>query len=412
MKIINLLSLMLMAQPALSASAPQSDPISLIALNVPAQALIQAIADSRQLNIVMPPGRSVGITLHLEKVTWQQALNAIGESVGLEWQQRAGIIVFHPAGFKANQQKSLASSRRAEAPKITEIFRLHHVAARELADLIQSHVLPADSSPPDIIADPRTNRLLVTATRAGIARLRHWVAQLDVPVGQIELAAWIVTMNDHSLDALGVKWHRAGHAAPGETGLDINLSAKDATSWAGFNIAHIGSHALGLALSALEQKNQLEIIASPRLLAAHQQPASIKQGSEIPYQVSQGDRGRNSVEFKDAVLGMEVTPEILAGKRVRLKLRITQNMPGQKLKQAEGEVLTIDKQEIETQVIVGHGETLALGGIFQDKRHHNSDAVPWLGRLPLLGGLFRYQGKENERRELVVFITPHIVNSQ
>lgn len=142
------------------------------------------------------------------------------------------------------------------------------------------------------------------------------------------------------------------------------------------------------------------------------QPASIKQGSEIPYQVSSGESGATSVEFKEAVLGMEVTPVVLANGRVRLKLRISENTPGQVLQQAEGETLAIDKQEIETQVEVKSGETLALGGIFSQKHKTGSQRVPGLGGLPLLGQLFRHDGKERERRELVVFITPRLVTTR
>ena len=139
------------------------------------------------------------------------------------------------------------------------------------------------------------------------------------------------------------------------------------------------------------------------------QPASIKQGSEIPYQVSSGESGATSVEFKEAVLGMEVTPTVLPEGRVRLKLRITQNVPGQVLQQSDGEVLAIDKQEIETQVEIKSGETLALGGIFSQKNKTGTDSVPVLGSIPWVGRLFRHNGKDNERRELVVFITPRLV---
>lgn len=142
------------------------------------------------------------------------------------------------------------------------------------------------------------------------------------------------------------------------------ISVATATSRVGFNIGRINGRLLELELSALEQKQQLDIIASPRLLASHLQPASIKQGSEIPYQVSSGESGATSVEFKEAVLGMEVTPTVLQKGRIRLKLHISQNVPGQVLQQADGEVLAIDKQEIETQVEVKNGETIALGGIF------------------------------------------------
>ncbi len=151
------------------------------------------------------------------------------------------------------------------------------------------------------------------------------------------------------------------------TTLSSDVSVNDASTRAGFNIGKINGRLLELELSALERKQQVEIIASPRLLASHMQPASIKQGSEIPYQVSSGESGATSVEFKEAVLGMEVTPTVLQQGRVRLKLRISENTPRPVLKQENGEALAIDKQEIETLVEVRSGETLALGGIFRRK---------------------------------------------
>lgn len=249
-----------------------------------------------------------------------------------------------------------------------------------------------------------------------LAPLLHGVHEMDIPVGQVELAAHIVTINETSLRELGVKWNLAD--AEGKTGsgkittLNSDLSVADATTHAGFNIGRINGRLLELELSALEQKQKVDIIASPRLLASHLQPASIKQGSEIPYQVSSGESGATSVEFKEAVLGMEVTPAVLPNNRVRLKLRISENMPGQVLQQADGEVMTIDKQEIETQVEVQSGETLALGGVFSQKHKNATDSIPFLGDIPLLGHLFRRDGKDNERRELVVFITPRIISAQ
>ncbi len=159
-------------------------------------------------------------------------------------------------------------------------------------------------------------------------------------------------MSETSLRELGVKWRLAEAGSPPGSGqittLSSDVSVNDASTRAGFNIGKINGRLLELELSALERKQQVEIIASPRLLASHMQPASIKQGSEIPYQVSSGESGATSVEFKEAVLGMEVTPTVLQQGRVRLKLRISENTPRPVLKQENGEALAIDKQEIET----------------------------------------------------------------
>lgn len=189
-----------------------------------------------------------------------------------------------------------------------------------------------------------------------------------------------------------MKWTLADAQQAGGVGqvttLGSDLSVATVTTHIGFNIGRINGRLLDLELSALEQKQQLDIIASPRLLASHLQPASIKQGSEIPYQVSSGESGATSVEFKEAVLGMEVTPTVLQKGRIRLKLHISQNVPGQVLQQADGEVLAIDKQEIETQVEVKSGETLALGGIFTRKINRVRIAYRCLATFPGSGNYF------------------------
>ncbi len=177
-----------------------------------------------------------------------------------------------------------------------------------------------------------------------------------------------------------MKWNLADATEAGKAGqvttLGADLSVASATTHVGFNIGRINGRMLDLELSALEQKQQVDIIASPRLLASHMQPASIKQGSEIPYQVSSGESGATSVEFKEAVLGMEVTPVVLPGGRVRLKLHISENMPGQVLQQADGETLAIDKQEIETQVEVKSGKRSRWAGSFRKRIKPDATACP------------------------------------
>ncbi len=159
----------------------------------------------------------------------------------------------------------------------------------------------------------------------------------------------------------------------------------------------------------MEQENQIEIIASPRLFTSHQQTASIKQGTEIPYEVSAGNSGATSIEFKEAILGMEVTPSVLGNGRIQLKIRISQNVPGRSIQTGKSAVLSIDKQEIETQVTLKDGQTLALGGIFQQQRTQGKNQVPLLGNIPLISALFRHQSQEHKKRELVIFITPRLV---
>ncbi len=245
---------------------------------------------------------------------------------------------------------------------------LQHADASELAKS-GDKLLSARGS---LTVDKRTNRLFIHDDAAHLSTLTAWAQEMDLPVGQVELAAHIVSMSETSLRELwgemehGRSQQRAGSGKL--TTLSSHQAVNDASTRVGFNIGRLSGRLLELELGA-GAKQQVEIIASPRLLASHMQPASIKQGSEIPYQVSSGESGATSVEFKEAVLGMEVTPTVLQQNRVRLKLRITENTPGQVLKQENGEALAIDKQEIETQVEVKSGETLALGGIFRKKRN-------------------------------------------
>ncbi|MEP8985934.1 DNA uptake porin HofQ [Enterobacter cloacae] len=392
------------------AAAPK--PVTLVVDDVPVVQVLQALVAQANRNLVVSPDVSGTLSLNLTHVPWRQALQTVITSTGLVLHEEGGIFYVHTAAWQREQQERKAQDRarrERDAPLLSQSIAFSYADAGELQKTAEKLLSPKGS----LSLDKRTNRLLVRDNKAVLKTLQHWATQMDIPVEQVELAAHIVTINEKSLRELGVKWSLAEATETGKVGqvtaLGSDLSVASATTHVGFNIGRINGRLLDLELSALEQKQQVDIIASPRLLASHMQPASIKQGSEIPYQVSSGESGATSVEFKEAVLGMEVTPVVLPGGRVRLKLHISENMPGQVLQQADGETLAIDKQEIETQVEVKSGETLALGGIFSQKNKTGSDSVPGLGKIPWLGQLFRHDGKDNERRELVVFITPRLV---
>lgn len=387
-------------------------PITLVVDDVPVVQVLQALVAQENRNLVVSPDVSGSLTLNLTRVPWRQALQTVVNSAGLVLREESGIFYVHTAAWQREQQtrkEQEQARRQLDAPLLSRSIPFAYADAGELQKTAEKLLSPKGS----LSVDKRTNRLLVRDNQTVQEALQRWAEQMDIPVEQVELAAHIVTINEKSLRELGVKWNLAEATEAGKVGqvttLGADLSVASATTHVGFNIGRINGRLLDLELSALEQKQQVDIIASPRLLASHMQPASIKQGSEIPYQVSSGESGATSVEFKEAVLGMEVTPVVLPGGRVRLKLHISENMPGQVLQQADGETLAIDKQEIETQVEVKSGETLALGGIFSQKNKTGRDSVPGLGDIPWLGQLFRHDGKDNERRELVVFITPRLV---
>lgn len=404
--------LLVLSSPAWASLAKK---VTLAVDDVPVAQVLQSLVELENRNLIISPDVTGTLSLHLSQVPWRQALQTVVTSAGLVLREESGIFYVHTVAWQREQQtrnEEEQSRRQLNVPLTSRSFSLAYADAGELQKAAEKLLSPKGS----LSVDKRTNRLLVRDIPGVMDGVQRWVEEMDLPVAQVELAAHIVTINEKSLRELGVKWNLAeatGAGSPGQvTTLGADLSVANATTHVGFNIGRIDGRLLDLELSALEQQQQLEIIASPRLLASHMQPASIKQGSEIPYQVSSGESGATSVEFKEAVLGMDVTPVVLPNGRVRLKIHISENMPGQVLQQADGETMAIDKQEIETQVEVKSGETLALGGIFSQKNKTGSDSVPGLGKIPWIGQLFRHDGKDNERRELVVFITPRLVNIQ
>lgn len=406
------ISLLFLLLPLIVSAAKKDLPVSLVVDDAPVAQVLQTLAELKQKNLVVAPDVSGTVSLHLKNVPWLQALRSVIDSAGLALTQQGSVLYVHTQAWQKAQQGQLEAERAKRLQNLPlqgHSVTLRYADAEDLAKAGEKLL----SARGYLTVDKRTNRLLIRDDERHLSVLKAWVLEMDVPVGQVELAAHIVSMSETSLRELGVKWSLEEASSPPGSGklttLSSNLASGDASTRAGFNIGRISGRLLALELSALEKKQQVDIIASPRLLASHMQPASIKQGSEIPYQVSSGENGATSVEFKEAVLGMEVTPTVLQQDRVRLKLRISENTPGQVLKQEHGEVLAIDKQEIETQIEVKSGETLALGGIFSQKNKSSRDGIPLLSDIPWLGQLFRRDGKDNEKRELVVFITPRIL---
>lgn len=390
--------------------------ISLVLDDAPISQVLQALAETQRVNLLIAPGVEGVLSLNLINVPWKQAFQLVLNSAELT-QQRDGNVIQILSKARQREQQALAMEQRKQLtlnqPMLQQVFAPHHADVEELASALKSAGAKLMSAMGYVTVDKRTNRLIVHDNKDVLKQITAWIAEMDLPIGQVEIEAHIVTINQDKLRELGVKWSAAEQNGESKiyqpTGISADLSVANATTKVGFNIARIDGRLLELELSALEQQQQLEIIASPRLMAAHQQPASIKQGTEIPYQVSSGESGATAIEFKEAVLGMEVTPTIQPHGNIRLKLRISQNMPGRSIQQADGEVLAIDKQEIETVVAVKDGETLALGGIFQQQNKDSNDSVPILGSLPLVGSLFRHDAKNHQRRELVVFITPRLI---
>ena len=395
-----------------AAQAQDKQRVSLEFQDAPVTVILQALADYRQMNLIAAPGVSGNLTLRLENVPWPQAL-ALTLRMGKLTMTREGSVMLIAPEPDAQEKKQQREALAQRQPLHSLTLTLQNGDAAEIAESLNAQRGALLSERGSVLADKRTNTLLLRDTAPILAQLKKRVTEMDAPLAQVQLAAHIVTINSESLRELGVRWGLAADEKPTRPlrpgNLGVNLPLERSAVSAGFHLARISGRLLSLELTALEQENQVEIIASPRLLTAHLQTASIKQGTEIPYEVSSGASGATAIEFKEAVLGMEVTPKVLPDGRITLTLHISQNMPGRAISRGAGEALTIDKQEIKTQITVKNGETLVLGGIFQRHSGKTADKVPGLGDAPLLGGLFRQSGAQQKKRELVIFITPTLI---
>ncbi|WP_369436573.1 DNA uptake porin HofQ [Serratia marcescens] len=392
--------------------AQDKQQVSLEFQDAPVTVILQALADYRQMNLIVAPGVSGNLTLRLENVPWPQAL-ALTLRMGKLTMTREGSVMLVAPEPDAQEKKQQREALAQRQPLHSLTLTLQNGDAAEIAESLNAQRGALLSERGSVLADKRTNTLLLRDTAPILAQLKKRVTEMDAPLAQVQLAAHIVTINSESLRELGVRWGLAADEKPTRPlrpgNLGVNLPLERSAVSAGFHLARISGRLLSLELTALEQENQVEIIASPRLLTAHLQTASIKQGTEIPYEVSSGASGATAIEFKEAVLGMDVTPKVLPDGRITLTLHISQNMPGRAISRGAGEALTIDKQEIKTQITVKSGETLVLGGIFQRHSGKTADKVPGLGDAPLLGGLFRQSGAQQKKRELVIFITPTLI---
>lgn len=402
-----------------------SQPISLNFQDVPVRQLLQILAEENDLNLVASESVSGNITLRLENVPWERALETILRVNGLDKRIDGNILIVAPAAELAQreQQQLQAAQALAElAPLTSAYIQINYAKASEIAAILRTESSDLLTGRGAVTVDDRTNTLLVRDTQPQIDAVRSMVKILDIPVKQVIIEARMVTVRDNISDDLGIQWGFSepevdtSQALPWGTGTDVtnslnvNLPVSNPAATFGFQVAKLADgRILDLELSALERENKGEIIASPRITTANQKTANIEQGTEIPY-VESASSGATSVSFKKAVLGLEVTPQITPDNRVILDLTITQNTRGDTVTTPTGPAVSIDTQAITTQVLVENGETIVLGGIYQQQILNDITKVPLLGDIPYVGVLFRSESQINEKRELLIFVTPRIVN--
>lgn len=420
--------------------------ISINFQDIPVRNVLQLIADYNGFNLVTSDSVSGNLTLKVDDVPWQQVLDIILNVKGLDKRIEGNVILIAPKlEFESREQARLEQAKRAQGLQLlsSKILKIKYAKASDVADMIQGEgEVSMLSNRGSITIDERTNALLIRDVADNIEVIEGIISVLDIPVKQVQIEARIVTVTEGELEELGVRWgfsstngnfsaggsiesnlavvglYDAGDGSKegGQSSVEIddflsvNLAATNPNAASiAFQVAKLGSDTLlDLELSALQTENKAEIISSPRLITTNKQPAYIEQGTEIPY-LEASSSGATSIAFKKAVLSLKVTPQITPDNRLVLDLSVTQDRPGKVVKTGDGEAVAIETQRIGTQVLVSNGETVVLGGIYQQSVTNSVDKVPLLGDIPYLGALFRRSYENLGKSELLIFITPKVV---
>ncbi|MBM97458.1 MAG: type IV pilus secretin PilQ [Oceanospirillaceae bacterium] len=414
--------------------------LSLNFQNIEVRAVLQLIADFTGLNLVASDTVQGSITLRLQNVPWDQALDLVLKTKGLGKRQMGSVLLVAPAEEIAAREKiELEAVKQVEelAPLVQEFMQFKYAKAADLAAILTSEQgLLSDRG--TAVVDERTNTILMKDTASNLEKIREALVMLDVPVRQVLIEARIVVAGTSVGEEMGVKWGggyyknngnnwvTAGGSqqtiadssqilfdrASGETpdGLDLTdanvvdfgVSASNASSFAiGYQTA---DYLLDLELAAIETDGRAEIVSQPRVITADGQTAFIESGTEIPYEQSTSS-GATSIVFKPAVLRLEVTPQITPDDRIIMDLVISQDSVGEVF----NSIPSINTNAVETQVLVDNGETVVLGGIFRSEQVKTVNKTPFFGDLPLIGALFRYTQESDDKTELLVFITPKLI---
>jgi type IV pilus assembly protein PilQ len=434
--------------------------LSLNFQDIEVRAVLQIIADFTGLNLVASDTVSGRITLRLQNVPWDQALALVLKTKGLDKRQDGNVLMVAPAAEIAERERQeLESTKQVQelSPLQTEHIRIRYARARDLYKLFAptaggagGGAAPATAGAGSIlsgrgrvIVDDRTNSLLVTETAQKLEDFRRIVKLLDVPIRQVLIEARLVIANSDFSNSIGIKWGGAGitrvnnnplyfgrtnssvqeainanasNATLGQPGspfiipdaLNVDLGATNPTG--SIAIGYLSNDvSLQLELSAAESQGRGEVVSQPKVITGDKQQATIKSGTEIPYQQSAAN-GETTISFKEAVLKLDVTPSITPDDRIIMDLVINQDTVGQFIPTGNGgSVPSIDTNSLKTQVLVGNGETVVLGGVFKSTDVTKTDKVPFLGDLPYVGRLFKRTDVTKTKQELLIFVTPRIL---
>lgn len=428
--------------------------LSLNFQDIDVRSVLQLIADFTDLNLVASDTVQGNITLRLQNVPWDQALDLVLKTKGLDKRKVGNVLLVAPADeIAARERQELEAQKQISelAPLRRELIQVNYAKASDIAKLFQS-VTGAAGSPGapagaqgdsrgSITVDDRTNSIIAYQTQDRLDELRRIVAQLDIPVRQVMIEARIVEASVDYSKSLGVRWGGAvtfgnwatwgkdgnigtggsngtncgpfagGCTLPTTSGSptpSVDLGATNATS--GLGIGFVSNNAiLDLQLSAMEKGGNGEVVSQPKVVTSDKETAKILKGSEIPYQEASSS-GATSVSFKEAALSLEVTPQITPDNRIIMEVKVNKDEPD--YANALNGVPPIKKNEVNAKVLVNDGETIVIGGVFSNTQTKATDKVPFLGDVPVLGRLFRRDSVTDSKNELLVFLTPRIMNNQ
>jgi type IV pilus assembly protein PilQ len=425
--------------------------------DIETRAVLQLLADASGQNIVVSDSVQGSVTLRLQNVPWDQALDIVLRTKGLDKRKNDNVIIVAPTEELANREKAELAARQDVqelAPLRSEYLQVNYAKASDLASLIKSQgdggLLSKRGS---VTVDERTNTLLLTDTADKLEDIRRLVGTLDIPIRQVQIEARIVIVSDDFNRELGARagfsWfgavgnnlgytsgsalandqaigdflERANDTDPNNDGVPFVFSDSPGTPPPRYNVnlpaaSPAGSIAfsllgpdflLDLELSAAQAEGRGEVISTPRVVTANQREAIIEQGTEIPYQES-ASSGATTISFKKAVLSLKVTPQVTPDNRIILDLNVTKDSVGAVIVGGAGQqVPSIDTRTITTQVLVNDGQTVVLGGILETERRETEKKVPYLGDVPVLGRIFKTTGRTNNKDELLIFVTPKIL---
>ncbi len=424
--------------------------------DIETRAVLQLLAETSGRNIVVSDTVQGNVTLRLRNVPWDQALDIVMTTKGLDMRQNGNVIIVAPAEEIAARETADLEARAAISelePLYSEFLQVNYAKAGDLASLISGETSggnPLLSDRGSIAVDARTNTLLVQDTAESLQDIRRMVTTLDVPIKQVLIESRIVVVNDDFSRDIGFRW---GVTAINESGSDggqfLTGTGAGSDTMVNSAIANLGDPANGtifpvqvptlgdrynvnvpiadaagrialavlesdflvdLELSALEAEGAGEIVSTPRVITANQKEARIEQGVEIPYQQS-ASSGATTVQFKKAVLSLTVTPQITPDNNIIMDLTVHKDNVGEIISTGGlgGTVPSIDTRAVETQVLVADGQTVVLGGIYETERRETITKVPFLGDIPVVGRLFKSTQRINNKAELLIFVTPRIL---